>query len=178
MENSQMLSNLNSSVVIAGALAALSVGCVTEAGDGTEDLEISTTEQAITGTMEYDVAVADYTFCYGCDRGPIADGYTGAGTVYGWGYFKMYGDYLLVYDQLADGYNVGFNWEDAEANRQGFCRHTLGFDEQGSCNKNLPEGDSIRYRVGRCNPGNYDCSKWSNYINRSYWVYTTNTNEI
>jgi hypothetical protein len=159
--------------------AALLAGCAVEVGDeetfddetndATGDVELI----AAGGTMEYNVALESYTFDT-VGVGPMADGYTSAGAHYGYAYFIKYGDKFHVVDLLRnDGHDVGIHWEDSAAGRQGLCRLRVS---TGICDKNLPEGNTIRYQVGRCRPATRDCTRWANYVDRSGWKYTTNNN--
>jgi hypothetical protein len=172
-------------LVVAAALSG-SVGCVVGDGNETDDVG-ALAANAITGPMEYDVAVYLNDDCRDwtdCNTGPYIEGKTdgtgyplgtpGRSYVYGSGYFRKDGDSFFLGDWLFDSHSVGLNWEDAEANRQGICRLDRGGLREGECNKNLPEHDSIRYRLGRCDSDKADCTDWSSYVDVTGWQYTLN----
>lgn len=97
----------------------------------------------------------------------------GTQQAYGWACFKPDGDLMRVHDNRSDGFMVGMRWY--SGTRKGLCYH-LGAHGPGSeaeytvsgthqCNKNLPEGNRIRFKVGRCKVSRYDCQVLANWQN-------------
>jgi hypothetical protein len=171
-----MRSNLALSIFMAAAVC--SAGCL--AGEDADADDVGILEASpITGPMEYDVAVQEYYSCLDdvgeCEgqAGPLvewSDDYTN----YGSGFMILEGDVFFVEDETFDSASVGLNWEDINGNRQGICRLTFGGKSKGSCNKNLPEKHTIRYRIGLCDSDTDDCTNWSGYSAVTKWVYAYN----
>lgn len=95
---------------------------------------------------------------------------------YGKGCYDASGDIFWVWDQQSDAQSVAVIW--SAAGRQGICRHTGGasgtdYWNKRQCNKNLPEGHTVTFRIGRCDarPG-VDCKHPSDYTNKSATVST------
>jgi hypothetical protein len=65
--------------------------------------------------------------------------------------FQADGDKLWVKDTSADGHSATASWEewwqalDSSVARQGSCVNKLGAGTWGVCNKDFPEGDTIKF---------------------------------
>jgi hypothetical protein len=164
--------------LIAAALAC--AGCMIGDSDTTEsdddDVEILSAE-ALAGDPEFDAAVQELEDpCESCEESNYAIGRTPSGDVYGRANVRLRGDYLLLTDFEADSQRVGMSWEDTASHRHGICSSGFGANTHGACNKDFPEGGTIRYRIGRCNGSQTDCTKWENYVDVSGWISTKNDN--
>ena len=75
--------------------------------------------------------------------------------------FDPAGDILWVYDSEADGASAVMVWKDYLDNgsgnfeRSGVCRNSSGYGTWAKCNKNLPEGSTIKYQAATLNDGTY-----------------------
>jgi hypothetical protein len=176
-----MLTNFSSRILM---VVVLATGCMTGDSDPVADLadtddddvEVLSAE-ALAGEMEFDAAVQELEDpCEDCEESNNAIGRTPAGNVYGHAFMRLRGDYLLLTDFEADSQRVGMNWEDTATHRHGLCSSNFGADTTGSCNKDFPEGGTIRYRIGRCNGSRTDCTKWENYVDVSGWISARNDN--
>jgi hypothetical protein len=98
----------------------------------------------------------------------------------GKGCFEANGDWLEINDVAHDGYRTGVHWQ-TTGGRAGVCVTTHGFEPnslQASwpyvsggylCNKDFPEGNSIRIRSGACDGSANNCEILSNWVQWSAW---------
>ena len=90
---------------------------------------------------------------------------------YGNAAFEFRGDALWVQDNAGDGHRVGMHWKIGD--RRGICINHRGHDIwRWSCNKNLPEGKRLTFRVGRCDGDVYTCERTTGWKNWSAWRTT------
>lgn len=58
-----------------------------------------------------------------------------------------YGDIFWLYDIDQDASSVKLTWRDADGSRHGVCIDDEGYGDQTRCNKNLPEGHTIKWEL-------------------------------
>ncbi|MGW4500517.1 hypothetical protein ACWENR_18130 [Micromonospora sp. NPDC004336] len=81
------------------------------------------------------------------------------------GCFISYGDRLYVKDMVADGYAAALDWVDLDGPRWGSCVNKQGAGTWVLCNKDLPEGHDLNFRVARYDSGNrVDDGPWWHWI--------------
>jgi hypothetical protein len=135
------------SLVLLAIGAALGLG-LTLAGPATAQMVSSAATEAIPADTQ-DVGAAAYETDYAVnatwnDDHPKAC----AQNTYLTACWQPYGDVIWVNDDESNGHRVGVVWDDTEGDRAGICIDTLGVAAAATrCNKNLPEGHDIAWRL-------------------------------
>jgi hypothetical protein len=63
--------------------------------------------------------------------------------------FQSYGDKVWVQDEKRDGRSALGQWD--VDGRYGFCRNRSKYDNWARCNKNFPEGVTVKFAAGTYN---------------------------